>query len=161
MRVINRHNAGLTLVEVSLSVAIFVTIAIGVAVPIIGNHLSRFQDLRSTAALAMLDETYEALRSIRDNDWSDLIIGTHGLRQQSGHWELFGSSDEYDGFTRTVTLSSVQRDLAGDIVESGGQNDSDTLEIEIEVTWPDGTAQSRSLLVETILTNYANATAWP
>ncbi len=157
----NNPNFGFTLVELSLAIAIFATIASGVAVPIIGSHLSSLGDRQTFKANTMLTETWEAIRSIRNRDWANLSDGDHGLSFGGGQWVLSGNSDLQNGITRVVTFSTPQRDALGDLVVVGGTPDPDTKRVTITLSWQPPYSDLRTLVAESLLTNYRNPAVWP
>lgn len=55
-------------------------------------------------------EGLEAARAIRDNSYSDLPTGTKGLLIENGVWKFSGTSDTFDGYTRQITLTSLNAD---------------------------------------------------
>ena len=163
---ITNHNSqiankkGFTLIELILAITIFVIMATGVAVPIIGNHLNSMENQRNVQANALLTEVWEAVRSIRNNDWSDVTNGTHGLRIAGGVWEFYGTSDVINNFTRTVTVSDVYRDDDGNRVDSGGTLDPDSKQVDLQIAWEPTPYDNRSLSAESLLTNYVSPGVW-
>lgn len=152
---------GFTLMELMIAIAIFATISAGVAVPMIGSHLSNLEDRRTFRANTLLTESWEAVRSIRNQDWANLTDGDHGLSLAGGQWSLSGGSDIQDGVTRVITLSTSQRDAQGNLVESGGTFDPDTKKVSIHLSWQPPYSDLRTLQAESLLTNYRSAGAWP
>ena len=106
-------------------------------------------------------EGWEALRTLRYDDWSALINGTHGLSSAGGFWHFSGTDDSYQGFTRSVTVADVRRDPSGNIVGSGGEIDPDSKKITITVSWSPVSAKTLSLTTESYLTNFYNPSVWP
>jgi hypothetical protein len=137
-----------------LSIAIFVTIASAVAVPLIGSYLSGRDDLLATRAGAIAEETWEAVRSIRDNGWEDLVTGSHGLTRVNGFWEFTSINDVYEGITRSVIVKMAFRDGEGELVQEGGVADPDTRIIEIRLSWQPTPYVSRALEIPSVLTHY-------
>lgn len=125
---------GQSLVEVIIAVAIFVIIAGSSVVTILGSFLTSRLGEEETQATLLVIEGLEAAQSIRNQDWNDLTDGDHGLLS-SGSWSFSGTSDTDGKFSRVVNVSSVERDLNGDIVESGGTVDEDTKKVVSSVTW--------------------------
>ncbi len=153
--------AGFTLVELVVAVAIFAILIGGMATLITGSHLSALENAKRVKAGAMLSETWEALHAIRNGDFTQITNGTHGLSFSNGYWEFYSDSDERDNITRRVTVTDVRRDGNSDIVESGGDVDSDSKKILIEISWSPYTGQNQSISVNTYLHNYPNPAPWP
>jgi len=152
---------GFTLIELVLAITIFVIIASGVAVPIIGSHLNSMENQKTVQANALLTETWEAVRSIRNRDWANMTNQTHGLRNTSGYWEFYGHNDETNGFTRSVIVKAARRNDGGDLVQEGGTIDSDTKWVKIQFSWHPTPYKVRMLGAESLLTNYVNPGVWP
>ncbi|MBI5421932.1 prepilin-type N-terminal cleavage/methylation domain-containing protein [Candidatus Peregrinibacteria bacterium] len=152
---------GFTLMELMVAIAIFATISAGVAVPIIGSHLSGLEDRRTFRVNTLLTESWEAVRSIRNRNWSELSDGAHGLNVGGGHWVFSGNSDIQDGISRVVTLSTAQRNVAGALVEVGGTPDPDTKKVSILLSWQPPYSDPRTLMVESLLTNHQAPGDWP
>jgi len=161
------NNKGLGLVEilVVLSVIIVAFTAILQLYKLqIQTERAKRDDL---GVYALLSESLEAVRSIRDDNWTNLSSLTMGTDYYTiisgGAWSL-SSTDPgpINGFSRWVVLNSVRRDINDDIVSSGGSIDSDssggsidsdTLRITANAEWPRrNTTSTRSL--STYLTNW-------
>ena len=101
---------GFSLVEAMLAISVFgllVTVLSGVL--IYGQRSSRSGSDRQKATF-LAEEGLEAVRNIRDEDFSNLVDGQYGLVVSSGHWVLSGTSDESENYTRTIIISSVDED---------------------------------------------------
>jgi hypothetical protein len=61
-------------------------------------------------AISIAEEGLEAVRNIRDDSFSNLVVGTHGINNSEGEWQFSGSSDSVDIYTRTVTVSDINSD---------------------------------------------------
>lgn len=90
-------------------------------------------------ALLYAAEGLEGVRNIRDEDFTLLADGTHGLQIQNNQWELSGSSDTSDIFTRSTTITPVS---------------TTTKRVTTEVWWQATAQRSASILLETLLTNW-------
>ncbi len=75
---------------------------------------------RARASL-VAEEGLEAVRTMRDYDFTSLVDGTYGIGQALGTWAFSGTSDTEDIFTRSVSISTV--DVSTKLVTS-------------TVTWP-------------------------
>ncbi len=161
MNNLNKNIRGFTLIELVLAITLFVIIATGVAVPIIGTHLNNLENQKTVQANAVLTETWEAVRSIRNRDWANMTNQTHGLRSTSGYWEFYGRNDETDGFTRTIIVKAARRDDSGNLVLEGGTIDPDTKWIKVQLSWKPTPYSVRMLEAESLLTNYVSPAIWP
>jgi prepilin-type N-terminal cleavage/methylation domain-containing protein len=152
---------GFTLVELVLSITIFVMVAASVAVPVIGNYISDLENQKYVQANAILNESWEAVRSIRSRGWGNITNQVYGLTKINDYWEFTGTPDVIDGFTRTITVTDAERDLLGNLVDSGGTSDPDTKRVAIRITWQPTPYDTRQLEAESLLTNYLNPGIWP
>ncbi|EKD46876.1 MAG: hypothetical protein ACD_67C00030G0001 [uncultured bacterium] len=103
----NAHSAmgGFSLVEVLLTIAlfaIFVTVFSGSLV--YGQESERLAGDRIRANF-LAEEGLEAVRNMRDGNFSNLTIGTHGLVIQDGKWNFSGTSDTTGIFTREIIIT--------------------------------------------------------
>ena len=119
-----------------------------------GIILSEYALKKSQASL-LLEEGAEAVKSIRDNNWTtinNLTLNTQYylfFNTTTKLWSLdntttttlAGSIPTYpiDGiFRRTVVFYPVSRDVNDDIVSSGGTIDTRTKKVVVTTTWTTG-----------------------
>lgn len=152
---------GFSLVELVIAVAVFMIYAGSLAVSATGSHLTRLENSRMAKANLFFEEGWEAVKSIRNNNWSDITNGDHGLIFSDNSWNFSGTSDVFGGMTRTITVSDVRRDAIGNIVYSGGDIDPDTKSVTVEVIWDPLPSKNISIHVQSYLTNYKDAGPWP
>jgi len=110
------------------------------------------------AAYALLSEALEAVRAVRDGDWSNLSSLAIGADYypiiSSGAWTLTSLDPGLiDGYSEWVVFESVERDINDDIVSSGGTIDDDTLQLIAYVEWQSGSSTTTKSLT-TYLTNW-------
>ena len=96
-----RGGAGFTMVEVILSAALFALIVTGLAGVLMYGQESTAIAGQRFRAIMLADEALEAGRNMRDEDYTLLTDGPHGLRIRQRQWELFGASDQSGIFTRS------------------------------------------------------------
>ncbi len=89
----------------------------------------------------LAERSLEALRTMRDDDFSLLTAGTHGVRIGSGNkWELTSSgTTTADGYTSTVTITVPS---------------SDTVQAAARTSWNHGLGRSGSVVLTTQVTNW-------
>lgn len=138
---IARRLAGFSLVEI-----IFVVAILGMAMSTILVSLSSQVSYVTSSsndlqAYAIASEAVDATRAIRDADWDALEDGVHGLAYADGAWSFSGSSDETDGFTRTVTVSEVSEHEK---------------KVTVEVDWTGRFGRERSYGYTTMLADWRN-----
>lgn len=102
-----KNKNAFSLIEVILVVALFAIFLASSLRILLGARFDLSNSADQMTASYYLQESLEALHSIRDYDSDNLSPGTFGLSEASGYWELSGSSDSYGKFTRTVVLSAV------------------------------------------------------
>lgn len=84
-------------------------------------------------------EGLEGARNIRNNAFSNLSDGVFGLTQSGGAWNLSGSSDATDIYTRQVIIAAVN---------------ANTKQVTSTVTWPQNKYGTGSVSHTTYLSNY-------
>ncbi len=101
------NQAGFSLVEVILASAVFVLlVAALVGAYLYGQEATALAGSRARAVL-LAEEGLEATRNIRDDKFSNLTDGTHGLVISGNQWIFSGSQDTADIFTRQIIISSI------------------------------------------------------
>jgi len=152
---------GFSLVEIIVAVALFMIIVGGLAVLAIGGPMTSLKNQKRTQVNVFLTQSWEAVNSIRNQNWANLVNGVHGLSSSSGLWTFSASSDSYQGIIRQITVADVNRDNGGSIVSSGGTIDPDTKKITIDLKWSPTADVSQNLTVSSYLTNYVAPALWP
>jgi len=104
------HTRGFSSVEVVLSAAIFgLMVTAFVGAYLYGEESNTLSGHRLRATL-LAEEGIEATRNIRDNNFTSLTNGTHGLATTSNQWTFSGVSDVFGIFTRQIIISEVSAD---------------------------------------------------
>ena len=85
---------GQSLVEILVAVAVFSFIVSAVAFLILDVYLADRAGREISQAVFLTEEGLEAARSIRDNNWDDLVGGQHGLALLGNNWIFQGSQDD-------------------------------------------------------------------
>jgi len=107
----NKFKKGNSLLEILLAIAIFTAGSIVVALLVINAGITMRYAEESSKALLYAKEGIEAMKSIRDQNFSNLIgenVGNHGVAIIDGSWSFSGSStlEEYH-YTRIISISAV------------------------------------------------------
>jgi Tfp pilus assembly protein PilV len=133
---------GFSLVEVLLAISIFVLFVSVIVITIIyGEESAALGGARSRASI-FANEGLEAMRNIRDANFSNLTDNTSlGIGISSNQWAFIGSSDTSpDGrFNRQIGISAV---------------DVNTKLIKSKVTWSQNLQRNGSVELSTYFTNW-------
>lgn len=98
---------GFVLIEVVLALALFVLYS-AVIIPALLNVVEVNSKIgMRNKAIFLAYEGLEATRNIKENDFTRLTDGSHGLVVAGGGWDFSGNEDVSGRYTRTVTVSSV------------------------------------------------------
>lgn len=151
-----RENKGFGLIEIIVAVGIFATVAVTGLTTILHSFSINRLGEEQTIAQNYASQGLEAVRSLRKQGWSNLVNGTYGLSSAGGSWVFSGSSDSLGKLTRTVTVSTGNRDISGNIAEVG-TSDQDLKKVTSTVTWNFGPTRNNSVVLTEYLTNYAKA----
>ncbi len=155
--------AGFSVLEVILAAAIFVTFATAAVVVVISGIDNNRLGGEMTVANQFNTEGMEAVRSIKNQDFSNIsglasgyCTSGAGVNISGGVWALKGSgtSDNLDSrYSRVIKVCDVQR-LNGDIVTSGGTNDPNTKKVTVTTNWNFTSARPESVEFTDYLTNW-------
>lgn len=116
-----KQKNGFSLLEALLAISIFaLTITSLLGIIVYGQQAS-VAAINTERAVMLARQGWEAVRNIRDSDFTNLADGLFGLDSSGGAWQLVGTPDSTDIFLRRVTISTV---------------DASTKQINIEITWP-------------------------
>jgi type II secretory pathway pseudopilin PulG len=149
--------AGLSILEVIISIAILTIIASSSVAAVLGSFSSVRLAKEETQATSLAVEAIEAVDSIRNQGWGNISAGTYGLDNSSGTWVLQGSSDTIGKFTRITTISTVQRSTSSEIVSTGGTLDPDSYQVATSVTWDFTPTRNNSVSMTSLITNWQQA----
>lgn len=151
-----KTHKGYTLIEALLAIAFAGLFFAGAFGLLLTSQRMTTESLLRQKALWKANQGIEALQTIR---YEDLVpTQTGSLRFMSDQWVLgdVGPEDLGDGMTRVVRIQEVQRDEACEIVESGGDVDTDSLYLESEIMWSDLRDNTQTITLRTLRTNWSN-----
>lgn len=151
MKNIKFKNSGFSVIEVLIACLIISMVSLSlISATTKGISLSN-RALRQIQANMLMEEGVEAVKSVRDASWSNIS----GLTQENNYlsfssntWNLSNANqvEVVDGiFTRTIKLSSVNRDTNDNIAPTG-TIDARTRKVSVVVSWnSSGTTISKEI----------------
>ena len=71
---LNIQNRGFSIIEVLISIAIFIIIGSGILIVTMGSYSGSFRTQNNFQAMALAQEAIEAVRSIKDYNWNNLVF---------------------------------------------------------------------------------------
>jgi Tfp pilus assembly protein PilV len=71
----------------------------------------------------------------RNEDWNVINAGEFYFVESAGEYIFTAGEETVGEFTRSVTISEVNRDVDGNIIASGGTLDNDVFKLESVVSW--------------------------
>lgn len=154
---------GIVLVEVLIAVGILGMLLVPIMDFFVTSLETNWFAAKEIQAQALLQEEFEAVRLIRERDWNELINGSYYPTLNAGRWELVASEtgEVIDMYTRKITVGSVYRDQADNIVPAGSPGarlDPSTKEIVAMVNWH--VLRDRSISATAYLTRYLDNLTW-
>ena len=147
----SKNMKGQSLVEFIVAVGILVIVAGGGTIAIIGSLAANQRSKARIQALGYVNEGMEAAKSIRNQDWENLAVGTYGLDDSAGYWSLTSSPELIgDRYSRTITIEDAQ---------IGEDSSGETKKITSSVTWSDTPSETKEVTSNIYLSNWRTARA--
>lgn len=117
-----KKQKGQSLVEVIIAMAIFAVISGAIMSVTLGSLNGLTQGGDETEARALAEQAIEAIRSVRDGAWNELIYPINIISTSTGSWTLASSSSELinNKYLRKISLSDVCRDGSNNITNCPG-----------------------------------------
>jgi type II secretory pathway pseudopilin PulG len=104
---IKNSSSGFGLLEAILAISLLSLVASVFAGALIYGQQSAFSAGNFSRAIFVAQEGLEAVRNIRDEDFSNLEDGIRGLAIQDGVWRLTNDPDTVDIFSREIEISTI------------------------------------------------------
>jgi type II secretory pathway pseudopilin PulG len=155
LRLFKRRD-GFSVVEIILAAAIFLIFSSGAIFVVLQGMDSNRLGEEEAVANQFASEGIEAAKSIKNQGFANLIntSATGATRSGSGVWTLSGSSNVLNKYTRSISISDVQRDGNGNIVASSGTIDPLTKKITSAVTWNFNSSRPESISLVSYLSDW-------
>ncbi len=101
----NNLQRGASLIELLVAIGVFTVGVITILFLVFDSGTATRSGATRTQATLLSQEGLEAVRTIRDNDFTTLVDGTYGIALSAGKWILSGTSDITGQFTRIITIA--------------------------------------------------------
>jgi type II secretory pathway pseudopilin PulG len=134
-----KQKRGFLLIEILLSVSLFTLLLTAFATVFSYGVESSSLNGSRMKALLLAEEGQEAVRTIKNTNFTALTSGTYGLQYTSGAWQLIASPQTENGYTRSVTITTV----------SSARKD-----VVVTVTWQQTPSRTGSLSLRGRVTNW-------
>lgn len=118
------------------------------------------QETQRIAALGLLKEEEEALRSVRESGWIKIATkGTYYPKISDSHWVLTTNLDDgnVNGYSRSINIADAFRDVSGHLSLSGNFEPSSKY-VTLTVSW--GNLPTQQVSNSYYLTRYLDDTIW-
>jgi len=127
---------GQSLVEIILAMGLAAIILPALLTGLVSSRQGKAQQAQRTQAVYLLNETADAIRSIREKGWASFAVnGVFHPVISGSSWTLAPGSTVADGLTQQVVIGNVNRDTSGAIVADGGLPDPSSKKIDIAISW--------------------------
>lgn len=150
-----KSNKGVGLIEIIIAVAIINLAFFSLSQLGVSALRVLREEKRAVEASYLAQETIEAVRNVRDQNWaniSGLSMGADYHPVISGSlqsWSLVSGSENINNYNRKIVITNAQRDVNDKIVSSGGTDDPNTKKITATASWG-----SKKVEISTYVTNF-------
>lgn len=134
----NKNLNAFSIVEVLAAIAILSTFIVTVGAAIVRNVDTASESNKQERAVFLAEEGLEAVRAIRNEDFSLLIDGDYGINKSNSIWSFIPDSDSVEDYTRTITIGTI---------------DQNTRQIDSKVSWTSSSGQIKEVYLSSQLRN--------
>lgn len=144
-----------SIVEIILGVSLFAVFASSaIAIAVQSLETERLGE-EEAIATHYASEGLEALRSLRNTNFSSLSpTSASGIDRIGNVWTLSGASTSFEKYVRVVSIAPVSRDLSGSVVATGGTLDPLSFKVTSAVTWNVTPSRTNTVTLSTYLDNW-------
>ncbi|MBU2260230.1 hypothetical protein KKC44_06550, partial [Patescibacteria group bacterium] len=148
---------GQSLLEIIIAIAIFSLIGAAIATMVTGSLSVLTKGGDQIEADALAQEAIEAVRSVHDGAWNEIIYDSAVLSTSSSQWIISSGLSELIGsrFTRTITFEDVCRDSLDNIdICPSNYVDVNSKKVTVIVSWEVREGVTNSVQRIAYLTNW-------
>jgi Tfp pilus assembly protein PilV len=148
-----------SLVEIIIAIAIFSLIAISVSIFAIDSFRFSEYNKEQKKADLVIQDTINAINQSRSDLWQNIIDNTDAGAKHftlvSNKYAFAAGAQTVGDITTSLTIASVQRDVDGNVVASGGTNDINSRSVTMTVSWSDPLGFAQQLIDTFYINNWA------
>lgn len=151
-----KNKSGQSVLEVILAAAVFMFFSASSIGLVLQALSSNRLGLEETVATQYTVEGLEAVRSIKNQSFSNLnnTLGI-GISKTADVWAFSGTENIFDNrFHRSINIADVYRDTSGNVVYSGGTLDSLSKKITVTTNWNFTSVRQNSVVLSTYLSDW-------
>lgn len=151
-----KFQSGQSLIEIILAIALSAILLPALLTGLVSSRQGKAQQAQRTQAVYFLNETVDAVRSVREKGWATFAVnGTYHPVISGSSWAMSTGSATVNGLTQQVDIGDVYRATTGEIVTSGGSLDPSSKKVDISISWgqPYISTVSASLYITRYLDN--------
>lgn len=132
------NKKGQSLIELLVVMALAAVLMPPILTGFMSSRDGRAQQKQRVLATALMKQTQEEIRNIRERGWSYIVpTGTYHPELSGSSWSLVSGSTGVNGFNQQVVVDDVYRNTSGAIVISPtpGTLDPSTKKITTSISW--------------------------
>lgn len=130
------NSRGQSLIELLIAIGLTAILLPALLTGLVASREGKAQEAERLQALGLLREANEAVRSVREKNWSNMVVnGTYYPVISGSTWSLNSGTETIGNFSRQIVIEPVQRATSGAIVSNGGITDPSTKKITTQVAW--------------------------
>lgn len=154
-----KENTGQSLVELVIALGLFAIIAAALGTSALGNLQALERGGQHIKANLLAQEAIAGVQSIRYRDWQELSYERSGVSITGNQWVLDGegTTEDIDGFTRTINFTRVYRDILGNLVSAAHPEavlDPNSRLVTVAVSWAIRPGVDKTLAYTTEIINF-------
>lgn len=127
---------GQSLVEILLTMGLAAIMLPALLTGLVSSRQGKAQQAQRTQAIYLLNETVDAVRSVREKGWTGFAVnGVFRPVISGSSWTLASGSAVVNGLTQAITIGDVNRATSGAIVTNGGSLDPSSKKVDVSISW--------------------------
>ncbi len=130
------NQRGQLLIELLVALGVSAILIPAITTGFIASRQGQAQQRQRLEATALAREAGDAVRVLRDANWSNISAsGTYHPEVSGATWVLASGAETIRGYTRSIVIADTLRDGNGVIVATGGTFDPSTKHVLVAVSW--------------------------